>query len=192
VKDINKALLGWGCKLLGPWFITQCENRLKAQYCKQGHEMQSQFNAKKCHFLYMLVYLVWKRGKLVPNRRLFKSNLRVWKRQVHSAIFSIFDSESEKSLTRTHDLSNPILTTVKGTNHSTIFSIFGRVRKELNWARLEDSRRQATGEAKAPVRTFCGMSVSWEEPTQAREDPKLSKSRRTNCYQRLSSPWYIG
>ena len=72
----------------------------------------------------MLVYLVWKRGKLVPNRRLFKSNLRVWKRQVHSAIFSIFDSESEKNLTKTHDLSNPILTSVKGTNHSEIFLIF--------------------------------------------------------------------
>jgi hypothetical protein len=28
------------------------------------------------------------------------------------------------SLTKTHDLSNPILTSVKGTNHSVIFSIF--------------------------------------------------------------------
>jgi hypothetical protein len=39
-------------------------------------------------------------------------------------IFSIFDSELEKRLTKTHDLSNPILTSVKGTNHSVIFSIF--------------------------------------------------------------------
>ena len=131
-KDINKALLGWGWKLLGPWFITQSENRLKAQYCKWGHEMKSQLNAKKCLFLCLFVYLVWKRGKLVPNRCLFKSNLRVWKRQVHSAIFSIFDSESEKSLIRTHYLSNPILTSVKGTNHSAIFSVFGRVGKEIN------------------------------------------------------------
>ena len=91
----------------GKWFITQSENRLKAQYCKRGHEMQSQLNAKKCPFLCLLVYLVWKRGKLVPNRHLFKSNLRVWKRQVHSVIFSIFDSELEKSLTKTRDLSNP-------------------------------------------------------------------------------------
>ena len=133
LKDINKALLGWGWKLLGPWFIMQSENWLKPQYYKQGHEMQSKFNAKKCPFLYILVYLVWKRGKLVPNRHLFKSNLWVWKRQVHSAIFSIFDSESEKSLTKTHDLSNPVLTSVKGTNHSKIFSVFRWVRKNLNW-----------------------------------------------------------
>jgi hypothetical protein len=33
------------------------------------------------------------------------------------------------------------------------------------------------GEAKAPVRTFYGMSVSYEESTQAREDPKISKSK---------------
>ena len=136
VKDINKALLGWGCKLLRQQFIMHCENQIKAQYNKRGHEIQSQINAKKCPFLYLLVYLVWKRGKLVPNRRLFKSNLRVWKIQVHSAIFSIFDSESEKSLTRTHDLSNPILTSVKGTNHSTIFSFFGWFGKQLKWDSL--------------------------------------------------------
>jgi hypothetical protein len=45
-------------KLLRQRFITQSENRLKAQYCKQGHEMQSQLNAKKCPFLCLLVYLV--------------------------------------------------------------------------------------------------------------------------------------
>ena len=45
-------------------------------------------------------------------------------------IFSIFDSESEKSLTKTHDLSNPILTSVKGTNHSVIFSIFNNESKK--------------------------------------------------------------
>ena len=71
---------------------------------------------------------------------------------------------------------------VKGTNHSVIFSIFdSESKKSLTKTRLEDSRRQAMGEAKAPVWTFCGMSVSYEEPTQALEDPKLSKSRRTKC-----------
>jgi hypothetical protein len=45
-------------KLLRQWFVTQSENRLKAQYCKRGHEMQSQINAKKCPFLCILVYLV--------------------------------------------------------------------------------------------------------------------------------------
>jgi hypothetical protein len=45
-------------KLLRQQFITQSENRLKAQYCKQGHKMQSQLNANKCHFLCLLVYLV--------------------------------------------------------------------------------------------------------------------------------------
>ena len=131
-KDKNKALLGWGCKLLRQWFITQSENRLKAQYCKWGNEMQSQLNTKKCPFLYLLVYLVWKRGKLVPNRCILKSNLRVWKREVQTKIFSIFDSESKKILTKTHDLSNPILMSVKGTSHSTIFSVFRWVGKELN------------------------------------------------------------
>jgi hypothetical protein len=37
------------------------------------------------------------------------------------------------------------------------------------------------GEAKAPVLDFCGMSVSYEELTQAWENPKLSKSRRIKC-----------
>ena len=42
-------------KLFRQWFIMQSENRIKAQYCKQGHEMQSQLNAKKCPFLFLLV-----------------------------------------------------------------------------------------------------------------------------------------
>ena len=42
---------------------------------------------------------MWKRDKLVPNRCPFKTNLRVWKRQVHLDIFSLFDNESKKSLT---------------------------------------------------------------------------------------------
>jgi hypothetical protein len=46
---------------------------------------------------------------------------------------------------------------------------------------MGDSRQHVTGEAKAPMQTFCGMSVSYEELTQAWEDPKLSKSRRTKC-----------
>jgi hypothetical protein len=45
-------------KMLRQLFITQRENRLKAQYCKRGHEMQSQLNAKKYPFLCLLVYLV--------------------------------------------------------------------------------------------------------------------------------------
>ena len=45
-------------KLLRQRFIMQSENRLKAQYCKQGNDMQSQLNAKKCPFLRLLVYLV--------------------------------------------------------------------------------------------------------------------------------------
>jgi hypothetical protein len=45
-------------KLLRKRFITQSENRLKAQYCKREHEMQSQLNAKKFPFLCLLVYLV--------------------------------------------------------------------------------------------------------------------------------------
>jgi hypothetical protein len=42
-------------KLLRKWFITQSENRLKAQYCKQGNEMQSQLNAKK-NVIFFLMY----------------------------------------------------------------------------------------------------------------------------------------
>ena len=95
-------------KLLRQRFITQSKNQLKSQDCKRGHEMQSQLNAKKCPFLCLLVYLVWKRDKIVPNRCLFKSNLRVWKGQVHLTIFSLFENDSEKSLTKTHDLSSPI------------------------------------------------------------------------------------
>jgi hypothetical protein len=45
-------------KLLRQRFIMQSKNWLKGQYCKRGHEMQSQFNAKKYPFLCHLVYLV--------------------------------------------------------------------------------------------------------------------------------------
>jgi hypothetical protein len=56
-------------------------------------------------------------------------------------IFSIFDSELEKSLTKTRDLSNPILMSVKGTNHSEIFFIFGNEsEKILTKTHLEYSR----------------------------------------------------
>jgi hypothetical protein len=40
----------------------QSENRLKAQYCKQGHEMQSQFNAKKFLFYIYFSLLGVKKG----------------------------------------------------------------------------------------------------------------------------------
>jgi hypothetical protein len=55
-----KQVSGWlrMQKMLRQWFITQSENQLKAQYCKQGHEMQSQLNAKKYPFLCLVVYLV--------------------------------------------------------------------------------------------------------------------------------------
>jgi hypothetical protein len=86
----------------------------------------------------------------------------------HSMIFSIFSNESEKSLTKTHDISNPISMSVKGTNHLAIFSIFNNEsEKSLTKTRLEDSRRKATGEAKAPVLIFCGMLVSYEELTSS-------------------------
>jgi hypothetical protein len=49
----------------------------------------------------ILVYLVLKRDKIVPNRCPFKSNLRVLKRQLHLAIFSLFENELEKSLNHT-------------------------------------------------------------------------------------------
>lgn len=89
-------------KILRKQFMMRGKNPLKAQYWKWGHEMQSQLNTKKYPFLCIVVYLVWKRGKLVQNKRIFKSNLRVWKIQVHSAIFSIFDNKSENILTKTH------------------------------------------------------------------------------------------
>ena len=63
---------------------------------------------QKISFFIILVYLVWKMDKLVPNICPFKSNLRVWKRQVHSTIFSLFENELEKSLNKTHDISSPI------------------------------------------------------------------------------------
>ena len=86
----------------------------------------------------------------------------------HSTIFSIFSNELEKSLTKTHDISNPILMSVKGTNHLAIFSIFNNEsEKSLTKTHLEDSRWKYTGEAKAPVLTFCGISVSYKELTQA-------------------------
>jgi hypothetical protein len=70
---------------------------------------------------------------------------------------------------------------VKGTNHSAIFSLFEQVGKGINLDSLGDSRWKVMGEAKAPMWTFSGMSVSYEESTQAREDPNLSKSRREKC-----------
>jgi hypothetical protein len=45
-------------KLLSKQLIMQSKNRVKAQYCKRGHEKKSQLNAKKYPFLCILVYLV--------------------------------------------------------------------------------------------------------------------------------------
>jgi hypothetical protein len=47
------------------------------------------------------------------------------------------------------------------------------------------------GEAKAPVQDFCERSTTYEELTQAWENPKLSKSRRIKYLQRLPYLQYI-
>jgi hypothetical protein len=80
---------------------------------------------------------------------------------------------------------------VKGTNHSTIFSLFERVGKELNSDSWIFFKQHIMGEAKAPVHEFCESSTTYEELTQDWENPNLSKSRRIKYLQRLPYLQYI-
>jgi hypothetical protein len=52
---------------------------------------------------------------------------------------------------------------VKGTNHSTIFSLFeDELGKSLTQTQVGYSRRQFIEEAKDPMLDFCGNSTSYE------------------------------